>query len=111
MKDKDKIGIHIDVSKSLSATKSTIYEVPEGYILEIDEIVVQNGSTAGTMTLTDEGTYKDGTTAYLKTVHKQYLSANEFDDTRNFDARVYASLEGAMTGAATGDVIVKGRLI
>jgi len=103
-------GIPIDITADLSTSAATIFDVPEGYILEIDEIVIQNGGTAGTITLTDEGTYKDGSTAYSKTVHKEYIGANGFDDTRNVAVRCFATLKG-IHSAATGTVIVKGRMI
>jgi len=108
-KEKKK-GIPVDVSKDLTTSKDTILDIPKGYILEIDEIVIQNGGTAGTITLTDEGTYKDGSTAYSKTVHEEYLGANGFDDTKDMNVRCFASLKGVHS-AATGTVIVKGRLI
>ena len=108
--EKQKKGIPIDISADLTTTKATIYDVPTGYILEIDEIVINNDGTAGVTTLTDEGTYQDGTTSYSKTVHKEYLEANGFDDTKDMNVRVFASLKGA-TSAGTSTVIVKGRLI
>ena len=109
MSEKQKKGIPMDISADLTTTKATIYDVPTGYIFEIDEIVLQNGGTAGTITLTDEGTYQDGSTAYSKTVHKQYMAANGFDDTKDMNVRVFASLKGVC--ADTAAVIVKGRLL
>ena len=110
MKDEKKKGIHIDEAAALTSSKSTIYTVPTGYILEIDELVIQNGGTAETTTLTDESTYKDGSSTYSKTVHKEYLAANAFDDTKDFNVRVHGVLKG-VTSTATADVIIKGRLI
>ena len=107
--DKKK-GERIDISASLTTTKSTIFSVPTGYILEIDEIVIQQGGTAGTTTLTDEGTYKDGSTAYSKTVHAEYLGADGFDDTKEMNVRVFADLDGVLD-AGSSTIIVKGRLI
>lgn len=106
----EKKGIRVDVSASVSTTKGTILSIPTGYILEIDELVIQKDGTAGTLTLTDEGTYKDGSTSYSKTVHTQYLAANGFDDTKEMNVRVFAALKG-VTDAGSATVIVKGRLI
>lgn len=106
----EKDGFPVNESASVNTTKSTIYSVPEGYILEIDEIVVQQDSTAGLLTLTDEGTYLDGSTVFTRTVHAQNLTADEFDDTRQVDVRVNADLKG-VTSAGTTTVIIKGRLI
>ena len=109
MSDNNKKGQKVDISAPLTTTKGTILDIPTGYILEIDEIVIQENGTAGTVTLTDEGTYKDGT-AYSKTVHAEYFAANEFDDTKDMNVRVFGSLKG-VNSAGGSTVIVKGRLI
>ncbi len=105
----NKEGERIDISAALTTTKSTIFSVPTGYILEIDEIVIQQGGTAGTTTLTDEGKDRGGN-VYSKTVHAEYLGADGFDDTKDMNVRVFADLDGVLD-AGSSTIIVKGRLI
>ena len=106
----EKKGIRVDISKDLTTSKATILTIPTGYILEIDELVIDQGGTAGTTTLTDESTYKDGTTSYSKTVHKEYLGADGFDDTKDVNVRVFGVLKG-VASAGTPTVMIKGRMI
>lgn len=108
--EKKKKGIPVYKPLTFGTTKTEIYSVPKGYILEIDSLMIQKDGTAGTVTLTDEGTYKDGTTPYTSTVHEQYFAANGNDNVREIQERVFGTLYGVCdTGQAT--VIVRGRLI
>lgn len=110
MKSENIKGEHIDIAATISTSKTDIYTVPTGYTLQIEEIAVQKDSNAGTITLTDEGKYKDGATTYTKTVHSQHFAASGFDDTKDFNVRTFATLKG-ITDAGNATIIIKGSLI